>query len=209
MRAQSFQNKNILILLASLLSILLIYSVNLYELSYKLKGWEKMGQSPVAARQIQYLMADTSALVGFKDPESGEQVTCGTSIAYVKTAAGDPYRCCDTGEKIACLAGDFSTEIPVFDEACTSSLKEVFAIPDTLEDTVDYQVFGNCSGAIGVTVAQIDSSGQIQWKAVETRSLDLVTTVLRCIAGPLLLGLAIWTVVRMVRRRRNEPIPKR
>jgi hypothetical protein len=204
----------VLILLASLLAIILIYSINLYKLTYRLQGWTEFGKTPVAVSQIQYFLADTPALIGFRDPETGEPVTCATAVAYVKTAADETYRCCDTGDRIACQAGDFSSEIPVIDENCTGFVGRAFGIPVQPANTTDYKIFGSCAGntarmtASGVTVTQIDSRGQILWKTINSQTIDLLTTVLRCILAPLLFAFAIWIVIQIIQRRKNEPIPR-
>ena len=208
MRTKLLNTRNMLLFLAGLLAIILIYSIDLYKLTYRLQGWKTFGQAPLAGSQIQYFVPDIPALIGFREPESGEAVTCGTTVAYVKTGEGT-YRCCDTGDRIACLAGNFSGEIPVADEQCTQAMKSTFGVPDTLVNTADYKVFASCAnGSLAVTVTQIDSSGQILWKTVNTRTPDLIATVLRCIVAPLLLGFLIWLVVSSVRGKKNEPIPR-
>lgn len=207
------KNRNILVLPASLLAIILIYSIDLYKLTFQLKGWTRFGEMPVAISQIQYFMADTPDLIGFRDAATGESVTCGTTVAYVKTAADGMYRCCDTGDRISCPAGDFSREIPAIDESCTGFVSEAFGIPAQLGNTMDYKIFGSCSSdatgmsASGATVVQVDNSGQILWKTVSSSTIDLVTTVFRCIVAPLLLFLIIWIVIQTMKGKKNEPIP--
>jgi hypothetical protein len=214
MKTPLLKNRIWLVLLASLLAIVLIYSIDLYKLTYRLQGWKEFGQTPVAISQIQYFMADTPDLIGFRDPPTGESVTCGTTVAYVKTAAEELYRCCDTGDRVSCLAGDFSREIPASDENCTGFVADAFGIPARPANTIDYRIFGDCPGdtagmtASGVTVAQINSSGQILWKTINSRTIDLFTSVFRCIVAPLLLGLAVWIVIQVIRGKKNEPIPR-
>lgn len=214
MQTPFLKNRYLLVLLASLLLVVLIYSIDLYKLTFRLKGWTGFGETPVAASQVQYFVADTPDLIGFRDPGTGESVTCGTTVAYVKTAAAETYRCCDTGDRISCLAGDFSREIPAIDENCTGFVSEAFGIPVGAANAMDYRIFGSCPGdsasmtASGVTVTQIDSSGQILWKTVNSQTIDLFTTVFRCVVAPLLVGLVIWIVIQIMRGKRNEPIPK-
>ena len=209
MRTQLLGKRNVLILLASLLAVVLIYSLDLYKLTYRLQGWKTFGQTPVAVHQIQYFEADTPDLIGFRDPQSGANVNCGTTVAYVKTSGDETYRCCDTSDTIACLAGNFSGEIPATDEQCTNAIKATFDVPDSLAGAADYKVFASCSsGASAITTAQIDSGGQILWKSINTRTLDLITTVLRCILAPLLAGFVIWLIVTAIRGRKSEPIPR-
>jgi hypothetical protein len=214
MQTPLLKNRYLLVLLASLLLVVLIYSIDLYKLTFRLKGWTGFGETPVAASQVQYFVADTPDLVGFRDPATGESVTCATTVAYVKAAAGEAYRCCDTGDRIACLAGDYSREMPAIDENCTGFVTDAFGIPARPANSIDYRIFGSCPGdsarmtASSVTVTQIDSSGQIQWKTVNSQTIDLFTTVLRCIVAPLLFVFVIWVVFQIIQGKKNEPIPR-
>lgn len=213
MKVPLLKNRIGLVLLASLLAIILIYSIDLYKLTYRLQGWKEFGETPVSVSQVQYFVADTPDLIGFRDPATGESVTCGTTVAYVN-AAGETYRCCDTGDRVSCLAGDFSREIPASDENCTNFVADAYGIPVQLANTVDYRIFGDCPGdtaritASGVTITQINNSGQILWKTINSRTIDVFTSVLRCIVAPLLLALAVLIVIQVIRGKKNEPIPR-
>jgi hypothetical protein len=121
MNLQSFKNRNGLIILVCIAAAVLIYSIDFFKLDYRMTGWEQFGESPVTPARIQYFVADTPNLIGFKDT-GGESVSCAETVAYVETEAQETYRCCDTGDRIACLAGNFSTDIPPSDEACNNRI---------------------------------------------------------------------------------------
>lgn len=209
MNIQSFKNKNGLIILVCVIAIILIYSIDLMKLTYRMTNWQSFGKTPVTVSQVQYFIADTPNVIGYSEP-GGSQVSCATTVAYVTTDAGKPYRCCDTGEKISCLARDFSSDIPAMDEACLNSLREAFAIPATLEGAADYHVFASCSdaGASELTVTQIDATGQILWKHLNVGNLTTLNNVLRCLLGPLLMISAILLFVTTLRSKTNERIRK-
>lgn len=188
--------------------ILLIYTIDLFKLNYRIKGWEEFGRTPVTASHIQYFIADTPNLIGYQELDGGEMVSCATTVAYLKTDTNESYRCCDTSSKISCLAGDFSNDIPAFDAECTNSLREIFGIPTTLKDTTDYQMYGSCpkSGHTEITVVQISGDGQILWKVFNATRIAMLSSTAKCILAPLLLILAVWVVVVTVRKK--EPIPR-
>lgn len=207
MNIQSFRNRNGVVILVSIIAILLIYSIDLYKLNYQMKPWEQFGEIPIPANQIQYFTADTPDVVGYKEIESGEMVSCATTVVYVRTSADETYRCCDTGDRISCLARDFSSDIPTTDVECTNYLRGLLGVPDSLMNTKDYRVYGSCpSGASNLTVAQLDDTGQILWKTIKVNDIDLVSSALKCILVPLLLLLAIWSVVVTVRGKKSEPV---
>ena len=206
MNLQSFKNIKGLIILISALAILLFYTVDIFKLSYRLEDWQTFGEMPVAVREVQYFMADTPNLIGYPEPGSGTTVSCSTSVAYVETASGETYRCCDTRDKISCLAGNFSNEIPVVDEECTDSLKQAFSIPDNPA----YQFYGSCSDAdaIQLTIVQLDDSGQILWKFLNVEDIQLSISTLRCVVAPLLFILIIVILIMAARSIPKEPIPR-
>ena len=211
MNLQSFKNRNGIIILVSVAIATIIYSTDFFKLNYRMTGWEEFGDSPVALARIQYFVADTPNLIGFKEDGSGETVSCAETVAYVETDAQETYRCCDTGDRISCLAGNFSTDIPVVDEACNDSLRDLMGIPASLAGTKDYKVFGSCSadgGIPSVTVTQIDSNGQILWKFININTITVLSSALKCALGPVLLGLAGWIIFTTLRGNTYKPIRK-
>jgi hypothetical protein len=207
MNLQSFKNRNGLLILVCIAAAVLIYSIDFFRLDYRMTGWEQFGESPVTPARIQYFVADTPNLIGFKDI-GGESVSCAETVAYVETEAQETYRCCDTGDRIACLAGKFSTDIPPSDDACNNSLRGLLGIPASVAGTKDYQVFGNCAGGsqADVTVVQVDSDGQILWKFINVNTLAVVSSALRCVLGPILLGLAGWIIFSTLRENTYKPV---
>jgi hypothetical protein len=129
-------------------------------------------------------------------------ISCATTVAYVKSADQKSYRCCDTGEKISCLEGDFSKDILASDEKCNGGLQSLFAVPASLENTKDYKLFGNCSGVpTSLTVAQLNNQGQILWKFINADNVSVFSSALKCVLAPLLLVLAIWIAITTLRKR--------
>ncbi|MFT3890601.1 MAG: hypothetical protein QM730_03120 [Anaerolineales bacterium] len=147
-------------------------------------------------------------MIGFKEDGSGETVSCAVTVAYVEAQDGTPHRCCDTDERIACLAGEFPSDIPPVNEACNSSIRELMGIPSSLENTKDYKVFGNCADGsqAEVTVAQIDANGQILWKFINISTLNVISSALKCVLAPALLGLAGWLIVTTLRGSTYKPV---
>lgn len=207
MNIQSFKNRTGLVILISLALIVLIYSIDVFKLYERLTGWGQFGETPVPVGQIRYFTADTPNLIGYPEPGSGEMVSCATTVAYLRTVAGDEYRCCDSGTKISCVAGDFSTEIPVTDEACTGRLREIFGIPAVLEGALDFQAYGMCpEGRVGaITLAQVDGTGRILWKSLDGSAIAVLVSALRCVLSPLLFLLAAGVVVVKIRGRTYQP----
>lgn len=201
MNLQSFKNRNGVFILVCIVAAVLVYSIDVFKLNYRLNGWKSFGDSPVAPARLQYFIPDTPNLIGFKEEGSGETVSCALTLAYLETEAGKTYRCCDTGDRIACLAGNFSTDIPATDEACNQSLRELLGIPESLPGTIDYKVFGNCIDGTqaDVAVTQIDSNGQIHWKFINVSTLNVASSALKCILAPALLGLAGWLIYTAMR----------
>jgi len=120
--------KNILLLTILAVLTLLVYTVDLFKLNYRLAGWEEFGKPPILISHVQYFIADTPNIVGYLDRSIGEEVTCFAAVAFVESDTGETYRCCDTGELISCLDGDFSSDIPASDEQCVSELKNIFGV---------------------------------------------------------------------------------
>lgn len=208
MNIQSDKNKSILVILIGAIAILLIYSIDIFQLNYRLTGWESFGETPVSVDHLQYFMADTPNVIGYREPDSGETVSCAEAIAFVETDLQASYRCCDTGERISCLAGDFSSDIPAANEECVHNLREIFGIPASLAGTKDYKIYGSCpdGGEAEVTIVQLNDNGQILWKSVNATRIAVAGSALRCILGPLLSLLVIRTIVVMFQRKKTEPI---
>jgi len=207
MNIQSLKNRTGLVILVTLTIIALIYSIDVFKLYERLTGWRQFGETPVPVSQIRYFTADTPNFIGYTEPASGEKVSCATTVAYVRTAASDEYRCCDSGTKISCVAGDFSTEIPVPDEACTGRLREIFGISAVPEGALDFQAYGMCpEGRVGaITIAQVAGTGRILWKALDASAIAVLVSALRCVLSPLLFLLAAGLVVVTIRGRRYQP----
>ena len=211
MNLQSFKNRNGVIILVCIAAALLAYSIDVFKLNYRMTGWKSFGDSPVAPARLQYFIPDTPNLIGFKEDGSGETVSCAVTVAYLETGTGETHRCCDTGDRIACLAGNFSTDIPATDEACNDSLRDLLGIPESLSGTIDYKIFGNCPDGTqaDVTVAQIDSNGQILWKFINVSTLNVVSSALKCILAPALLGLAGWMIFTIMRGNPYKSLDRR
>ena len=207
MNLQSFMNWKGGGILVGIAAALLIYSTDIFKLAYRTAGWEEFGQAPVTVGRVQYFVADTPDIVGYIEPDSGERVSCAETVAYVETEAQETYRCCDTGGRISCLAGNFSSDIPTASEECIGRLKDIFGVPATLSNVREYKVLGSCpSGASRLTVIQIDPRGNILWKSFLYEELGFAASVLRCLLAPLFLALAGWLIVGIVRGQPREPI---
>lgn len=202
--------KNILIIAILLLLTLAIYAVDLYKLTYRLTDWKQFGEAPVAISHVQYFIADTPNIIGYTDHALGEQVTCFEAVAFVETEAGEPHRCCNADGRISCLAGDFSSDIPINDEQCVSELKDIFGVPDTLVGVKEYRLFGDCRGGrfAELIVVQLDDNGMIRWKAAKVDTIQLMTSALRCVVGPLLLLAVLYILYRFYQERTAEPLRK-
>ena len=211
MNLQSFKNRNGVIILVCIAAALLAYSIDIFKLNYRMTGWKSFGDSPVVPARLQYFIPDTPNLIGFKEDGSGETVSCAVTVAYLETGTGETHRCCDTDDRIACLAGNFHTDIPANDETCNAGLRELLGIPESLPGTIDYKIFGNCADGTqaDVTVAQIDSNGQILWKFINVSTLNVVSSALRCILAPALLGLAGWMIFTIMRGNPYKSLDRR
>jgi len=203
-------NKNILLIAIGGVFILLIYAVDLFKLNYRLADWQKFGETPVMVDHIEYFIADTPNLLGYTDHALGREVSCFEAVAFVKTDAQEKYRCCDAGEEISCIKGDFSSDIPPSDEQCVTELMDIFGVPDTLAGSKEYQLYGSCSGGrfAELTIVQLDTNGNIQWKFVEVGPLQTINSVLRCVIGPILLLIVFWAVYGIFRGKPNERVRK-
>ena len=160
--------RNILLIIVCAIGILLIYFIDLFKLNYRLTGWEEFGEAPVVVNHVEYFVANTPNIIGYTDHGLGEEVTCYEAVAFVESDTGETYRCCDAGERISCLQGDFSSDIPATDEKCVSELQEIFGVPGTLPGSNEYHLFGSCSGGrfAELTVVQLDDNGAIRWRHV-------------------------------------------
>jgi hypothetical protein len=211
MNIQSFKNKKGFLILICAILILGIYSIDLFKLNYRFMGWKQFGRLPVPASQIQYFIPDTPNVIGYTEASSGESVSCATSVAYLKTNSDETYRCCNTGDKISCLGGKFTSDIPIPDEECKNRLQQLFAIPVSLAGTRDYQMYANCQQGANVeiaeiTVVQIDNNGQLLWKQIDSPRIAVFSSGLKCIVAPVLFILIITMIVMVVRGKSKEPI---
>lgn len=200
--------KNILLIAVLLLLSLSIYAVDLFKLTYRLADWKQFGEAPIAIDHIEYFVADTPNIIGYTDHALGEEITCFEAVAFVETDSGEPHRCCNADGRISCLAGDFSSDIPQTDEGCIAELRGIFGVPDSLAGTKEYQFFGSCQGGrfAELTVIQLDEKGAIQWKHVRVDAIQLVTSVLRCVVGPLLLLAGLYILYRFYQERTAESV---
>lgn len=205
MNIQLFKGKNGFIILVCIIAVILIYILDLFKLAYQVTGWKAFGQTPVTVDQIDYFIADTPDVIGYKEPDSGEMVSCATTVAYVTTDTNDRYRCCDTGGRISCLAGDFSSDIPANDVTCRDQLISVFGISFPLEGLKSYEGFGNCMEGTEpqITVVYVKTDGQILWKYLNVEDITVLNSSLRCIVAPLLIILIVVLIVRSIPK---EPI---
>lgn len=210
MNIQAFKNKNGIIILICLFAVILIYSIDPLKLSFRKAAWETFAPAPVEIARVDYFIADTPDVIGYVEPGSGEMVSCTTTVAYVSTAAGETYRCCDTGNRSSCLAGDFSSDIPAEDPECTHSLQNALGIPATLEGVQDYHLFSSCAegGDAGLTVTQLGGSGTLLWKHLDVGGVARLNSGLRCILAPFLVLMAIALSVITLRNRPTEAIRK-
>jgi len=200
--------KNILLLTILAVLTLLVYTVDLFKLNYRLAGWEEFGKPPILISHVQYFIADTPNIVGYLDRSIGEEVTCFAAVAFVESDTGETYRCCDTGELISCLDGDFSSDIPASDEQCVSELKNIFGVPDTLAGTKEYQVFGDCFGGrfAELTVVQLDENGSLRWKHLKVNTIQVMTSALRCVVGPALLLVIAYILYKFYQEKTAQPV---
>lgn len=200
--------KNILMIAILLLLSLAVYAVDLFKLTYRLADWEQFGEAQVAIAHIEYFVADTPNIVSYLDRSIGEQVTCFEAVAFIETEAGEPHRCCEADGRISCLAGDFSSDIPQTDEGCIAELRDIFGVPDTLAGAKEYQFFGSCQGGrfAELTVVQLDEKGSIQWKSVEVNRLQILSSVFRCVLGPILLLLVLRILYMVYQAKTAEPV---
>lgn len=200
--------KNILLITVLVSLTLLVYTVDLFKLTYRLADWKEFGATPVAISHVQYFIADTPNIITYLDRSIGEEVTCFEAVAFVESGAGQSHRCCATDGRISCLEGDFSSDIPQPDEGCVAELRGIFGVPDSLAGAREYQSFGDCRGGrfAELTVVQLDGDGAIQWKHVRVDAIQLASSVLRCVVGPLLLLAALYILYRFYQERTAEPV---
>jgi len=199
------KSKTILLILVCAIAVLLIYAMDWFRLMYLSTPWDQLGETPITPAQVIFFNADTPNVIGYVEQETGENITCAQAVAYVETAAGEMYRCCNTAEKISCMAGDFSPDIPPRDPVCTDGLRLAFGLPASLPDVKDYEAYGNCSedGNPKLTVVQLDANGRILWKTLNGWEPQVLTGILRCILGPALVLIAARALY--VARKRPDP----
>lgn len=200
--------KNILLTTIFAVLTLLVYTVDLFKLNYRLTGWEEFGDAPVVISHIQYFFADTPNVIGYTDHTLGEDVSCYEAVAFVETDAEETYRCCDAGEIISCLKGDFSSDIPPTDEQCITELRSLFGVPDTFAGVKEYQFYGSCSGGrfAELTVVQLDDRGMIRSKYVKVDTIQVVTSISRCVLGPSLLLVILYILYGAYQEKTATPV---
>ena len=200
--------KNIVLIATLAVLVLLIYGVDLFKLNYRLVGWNEFGEPPITISHIQYFVADTPNIISYLDRSVGEEVTCYEAVAFVESDANETYRCCDTGDRISCLRGDFSSDIPSSDEQCVSELKSIFGVPDTLAGAKEYQFYGECSGGrfAELTVVQLDDHGMIRWKNAKVSGIQVVASALRCVLGPALLLVILYMLYKFYQEKTAAPV---
>lgn len=202
MNISSLKNRSALSILLYLLAIALIYAVNIFPLAYNLTSWKSFGDLPIETSRLVYFVADTPNVISYRQQGATDSVTCSEAVAYLETSSGDITRCCQTEVKtVSCLSGDYVSEIQTSDETCISTMRETFGVDASL------LMFAECpeGGNPEMTVTQIDAEDQITWKTLTMFELGFVNSALRCVLAPLLLGLAIRSVIIM----RRKPDPKR
>ena len=200
--------KNVLLLTILAILTLLVYTIDLFKLNYRLADWKEFGEPPVLISHVQYFIADTPNIISYLDRSIGENVTCFEAVAFVEADTGETYRCCDAGEQVSCLKGDFSSDIPDTDEQCVSELKDIFGVPDTLAGAKEYQIFGDCLGGrfAELTVMQLDDTGRILWKHVKVDAIQVMTSALRCVVGPALLLVIAYILYKFYQEKTAQPV---
>jgi len=200
--------KSIFLITGLAILTVLIYTVDLFRLNYRLTDWEEFGRAPVPISHIQYFVMDTPNIIGYTDHTLGKEVTCFEAVAFVETDSRESYRCCDTSEQISCLKGDFSSDIPPVDEQCITELQEIFGVPDTFAGTQEYQLYGSCSGGrfAELTVVQLDNNGTIRWKYVRVDTIQVLTSTLRCVVGPVLLFAVLYILYKFYQEKTAAPV---
>lgn len=201
MSTHFFKNIKGMIVLICGIGILLTYTINVSKIKSWFTNWQNFGKPPINVNEIYYFISDTSNVIGYKDPASGETVSCTTTIAYVRSDKNDSYRCCDTGNGISCLPAIYSIEIPASDPECVRMLQKIYGIPDSLKNTKYYRIFASCRmsddwDVSEITIVKIENDGQIFWKAISKSQVREIDIVLKCILAPLLLFIIaiIWGI---------------
>lgn len=202
------EKKNIILMASCAVLLVLVYAVDLFKLNYRLTGWKEFGETPFVVSHVQYFVADTPNIISYLDRSIGEQVTCFEAVAFVETDAGESHRCCEADGRISCLAGDFSSDIPQTDEGCIAELQDIFGVPDTLAGAKEYQFFGSYQGGrfAELTVVQLDGGGAIRWKHVKVDAIQVTTSALRCVVGPVLLLVMLYILYKFYQERTAQPV---
>ena len=200
--------RNILLAAGMAVLLLLIYTIDLFKLNYRLANWKEFGETPVIISHIQYFVADTPNIVSYADRALGKEITCSETVAFVETDAAESYRCCDAREQISCLKGDFTSDIPLTDEQCVAELREIFGASETLAGSDVSQFFGECSGGrfAELVVVQLDTNGMIRWKHVKVDAIQVVTSALKCVVGPVLLLVILYILYKSHQEKTAKPV---
>jgi len=200
--------RNIVLIMVLAALVLLTYTIDLFKLNYQLTGWNEFGEPPVLISHMQYFIADTPNIISYLDRSIGEEVSCYGAVAFVEADTGETYRCCDAEGRISCLEGDFSSDIPSVDEQCVTELKTLFGVPDTLAGAKEYQFYGECRGGrfAELTVVQLDTDGKILWKHVSVDTIQVLTSALRCVVGPIFLLVILYILYRFYQEKTAQPV---
>lgn len=200
--------KNILLITVCAILVLLVYTIDLFKLNYRLADWEEFGDASLLISHVQYFYADTPNIIGYTDRTLGKYVTCSETVAFVETDSQQTFRCCDTRETISCLAGDFSSDIPTDDEQCVTELRHIFGVPETLAGSKEYQFYGSCSGGrfAELTVVQLDEDGMLRWKHVKVDTIQVMTSALKCVVGPILLLVILYVLYKFYQEKTAQPV---
>lgn len=65
--------RNILLLAICAFLLLLVYTVDLFKLNYRLTGWKEFGNTPFVVSHIQYFDADTPNIISYLDRPWGRR----------------------------------------------------------------------------------------------------------------------------------------
>lgn len=200
--------KNLLLITTCAIGILLVYSIDLFKLAYRLADWREFGDAPAPISHVQYFIADTPDIISYLDRTLGDDVTCYEAVAFVETDVQETYRCCNADGTLSCLEGDFSSDIPATDVECITELRGIFGVPDTLAGSKEYQFYGDCFGGrfAELTVVQLDESGKIRWKYVKVDTIQVVTSAMRCVLGPVLLLVILHVLYKFYQERTAQPV---
>jgi hypothetical protein len=89
-----------------------------------------------------------------------------------------------------------------------TELRSLFGVPETLTGAKEYQFYGSCSGGrfAELTVVQLDDNGVIRWKYVKVDSIQVVTSISRCVLGPSLLLAILYILYAVYQEKTATPV---